>query len=156
MKNINLLPWRATQQRRQYQQFFILIASCLILIIISLFLWRAILMKNIQKVKQHNQQLQKQITELQQQLNVSPVVTTSNVNAQPENLVKFLNHLPELIPPGIYLTQIKKNVEWVDLYGDAQSPQIVLTFVQTMQQVGWKAQIKSLDKRLFHIQIVGV
>lgn len=153
---INLFPWRAAQRHQQRRQFFILIACAVGITMISLFLWRMILMKNIQQSRQHNQQLQREITQQQQSLSALPAMEIPAIKPPSINLAKFIESLPQLIPPNVYLTQIKLVAKTIDLLGYAHSYEKVLRFVQTLEAASWKTQLKSIDGNKFYVQITRI
>lgn len=145
MININLLPWRIQLQKEKQREFIFLIfvglgISIFICLIVHLYLAR-----QLSKQTSVNNYLLEQITIVDQQITeVNTIKQQKNdlirrlyiihqLQTSRVELVEMFNAFINVLPPGIYITSIKKSGNMVTINGQARSNQQVS---QLMKNIG--------------------
>ena len=153
MSNINLLPWREKEKRKQKRIFFItLLMTCLLVLVLcylaknyiglrieaqnirNQFLQNEVLLldKNIAEInliKQKKHELERRIN-LIQQLELKRNTTT-----------RLFNSLPEITPAGVYITSVNFSKNVISMTGLTESNEQVSDMVRKVEEANWLTDV---------------
>ena len=149
MSNINLLPWREGEKRKQKTVFFItLLMSCLLVLLIcylgnnyislkieaqntrNQFLQNEVLLldKNIAEInliKQKKHELERRINLIQQ------------LEQRRNTTTRLFNSLPEITPAGVYITSVNFSNNVISMTGLTESNEQVSDMVRKVEETNW-------------------
>jgi type IV pilus assembly protein PilN len=167
MARINLLPWRAERRKQRQQEFLGLLGlSALAALVISVLI---VLYYNneIDGQKKRNAYLEKEIAEVQKQINEIDELDKKKDNllrrkevieqlqASRSQMVHLFDELVRTIPDGLRLNTIRQQGNDLSLQGFAQSNARVSTYMRNLQVSGWMTkpelsiiEVKAGDKGL--------
>lgn len=177
MINFNLLPWRATLRRQQYQTLkTALYCAALFGVAISM-IWHITLHYKIayetktlhalqqeltllRQQEQQQKKLQQELVALQQQDNF--VEQTENVTIRN---IELLAVLGKIISPFIALDSIQKSADFIRVTGKIISLKAFATFMQKLSKINWleaplvqeikNNNINNMQDNSFTIRLVG-
>jgi len=149
VSNINLLPWRTARDHRNRRLFFMLLVSCCCITLGFCYLSQAYVDFLITTQDKRNQYLQKEILILEKKITKIVAIKKDNKEITEQiNLIhalqikrnrttRLLNALPDITPPGIYLTSVSFNRHRIDLQGFSDSHEQVSRMVRNIEQSNW-------------------
>ncbi|WP_116474284.1 PilN domain-containing protein [Zobellella maritima] len=151
MSNINLLPWRDAVRAQQKKQFWLILAIsalCALTLMVGINLW---IIKLIDKQQARNQFLQNETVKLDVVLGQINLIKTQREQIlermqliaglqQRRNLsVRLFNEMPELVPPGVYLSSLKVEQERIDVVGKTEAYNRVASMIRQIEDSDWLA-----------------
>ncbi len=144
MTSINLLPWREQLQKEQQKEFFLLIAFVVGVILFFCLLIHMFFSHKLTDQLKVNTYLSQQTSLVDQQ-----IIIVNGIKKRKNNLihrlfiiqrlqsdrirvVKMFYDFVEILPPGIYITEIKKVGSDIVVTGRAQSNQQISLFMENI------------------------
>jgi type IV pilus assembly protein PilN len=143
---INLLPWRAELKEHLKQRFFIHLTFAAIFSLFLVFILHLIISKRLDVQLKRNVDLQNVVTsydqknvevkemekqKLQLLLQINHV---QQLSADRANIVRIFNELVRVMPPGVYLTSLKRNQSKITLTGEADSDSHVSELIRLIEK----------------------
>lgn len=152
MAKINLLPWRAELRRERQRQFFSTMILSAILTLVIMFMVHLYHADLISTQEQRNAYLQseikvvdaqieeikvleKQRADLEQRMNIIQELQQS----RPLN-VHLFDELPRLMPEGVFLTELERKENKLQIKGKTESNPRVSTFMRNFESSPWFAK----------------
>jgi len=155
MVKINLLPWREERRQQLTKEYYILlgIGGAIALAIVATIFW--MYAQNIEYQNKRNAKIQAEITRIE-----AEIVEIEGLEKLRENLLARKKVIEELqanktqmvhlfaelvgtIPNGVFLQNIKQNVNTISLEGYAQSHSRVSAYMRELEASEWfKAPVK--------------
>lgn len=135
MITINLLPWRTEERRLKQQQFFIYLGLIISTTIVFCSFMHFYFAHQLKTMSEFNLLLEKEIAEVDEQITavnaikeqkndlISQLTIIHALQANRIELVSMFNNFVEILPPGIYLTDIEKKGQIIHLAGQARNNQ---------------------------------
>lgn len=152
MANVNLLPWRQIQAKRQQRQFIGLLGVLMVLTLVFCAGLDWFIERDIEHIERQNGQLSAANARLDQQLGVVrrlkaerealiARMTLIDQLQQQRNLpVRLFNQLPQLVPDGVFLSQLSWQKQHVEIQGHTQAPAALAKMMRNIESSGWLAQ----------------
>jgi type IV pilus assembly protein PilN len=167
MARINLLPWRAERRKQRQQEFMGLLGisalAALVISVLIVFYYN----NEIDGQKKRNAYLEKEIAEVQKQIDEINELDKKKENllrrkevieqlqASRSQMVHLFDELVRTIPDGLRLNSIRQQGNDLSLQGFAQSNARVSTYMRNLQVSGWMTkpelsiiEVKAGDKGL--------
>lgn len=162
MLRINLLPWRALKYDRAKKQYItcvsgIVVAALFIALIWHIYLGYCIRTANsritelnnrwqtLRQSIQHDKIFEQQYNDI---FNAIEVIKELHINKY--KLAYFFNHIPELLPDGVRLRDLRYRKKEVELLGYAKSNKEIVEFMDNIKNANWimepNLEILSNDK----------
>ncbi|OXS14871.1 fimbrial assembly protein [Zobellella denitrificans] len=149
MSNINLLPWRDAVRAGQKKQFLIwLTLACVVTVAVMLAV-NSWVHQQIARQQERNQLLQTETARLDLVLGEIRHIKTQRTQLlermlliesfqQRRNLsVRLFNQLPELVPPGVYLSSVNVAGSSIDVVGKTEAYTRVASMIRQIEDSGW-------------------
>lgn len=149
MTTINLLPWREKRREEKKRQFFGLIAASGLAMLLLLVVIHITLMSKVSFQKNNNAYLQTQVEEIDEQLKkisglqkeksqlLARMDIIHELQTKRPQVVHLFDELPRIIPNGIYLTNITRQENMIDLTGKAESNTLVSGLMRNIDASLW-------------------
>jgi type IV pilus assembly protein PilN len=149
MPRVNLLPWREADRKRRRQEFFMSIGAALGSAALVVLLGRFAMASSISNQEERNAALQKQITELEKQIEeinglekqkqalIARMEIIETLQRSRPEIVHVFDELVRVLPEGVYLTYLKQNGVKIEMRGVAQSSTRVSTFMRNIDSSEW-------------------
>ena len=149
MPRVNLLPWREADRKRRRQEFFMSIGAALGSAALVILLGRFAMASSISHQEERNAALQKQITELEKQIEeinglekqkqalIARMEIIETLQRSRPEIVHVFDELVRVLPEGVYLTYLKQNGVKIEMRGVAQSSTRVSTFMRNIDSSEW-------------------
>jgi len=149
MAKINLLPWRAELRRERQRQFISLVVLSSVLTLMIMGVVHLMYTGRISDQEQRNSYLQseikvvdaqieeikaleKQREDLEQRMNIIHDLQQS----RPLN-VHLFDEIPRLLPEGVFLTELTRKENKVQIKGKTESNPRVSTFMRNFESSQW-------------------
>lgn len=149
MSRINLLPWRKARTAKQKKRFLLHLALASVITVLVAGLVNARLAQLIIHQQERNRYLQTEINQLDQALG-----EISTIRQQREQLLKrvrlidelqqqrafsvrLFNQMPELVPPGVYLSSLDVTRDRIELAGKTEAYPRVAAMLRSMEASRW-------------------
>ncbi len=151
MDGINLLPWRIKQKEEKQRNFFLLLGIAIISGLSIIILLHLLIAEKIKQQIEINYYLQSEVNTLDVQLaQIKDLKTRKAEMIQRLNLIYKLqvdrllivhafNGLAKVIPPGLYIKNIKKDGDTLTLMGNADTMGHVSELMQNIESSKWFA-----------------
>lgn len=149
MSNINLLPWRDGVRARQKKQFLVTLAVAALATVGLMLLGNAWIHRQIAQQQERNQFLQTEAVKLDQVLGEIRHIKEQRIQLlermrlidafqQRRNFsVKLFNQMPELVPPGVYLSSMNVAANRIDVVGKTEAYTRVANMIRQIEETGW-------------------
>jgi type IV pilus assembly protein PilN len=146
VKSINLLPWREAFRSQQKKQFFKTLMMLGFLGLFCVFIFHLFVDGAIKKQQDNNYILQntiakaeltqKKVNELKKQkqqviLNLQKI---EQIQHQRYWIVRFVNELPKMLPPNVYLNRLTREGNKVFLEGKTESNSSVSLLIRNIKK----------------------
>jgi Tfp pilus assembly protein PilN len=148
---INFLPWRTTREYQHKQQFLFGLLGAVVLAVIAVLCINSSFHKKFMVQQQRNQQLQNQLSQLeqqyqeknrqwqqQQQLKLS-LQQLLVLQRKQQYIEAFLKVLPNLLPRHAHLTTLEITPELITLSGQANHSNQITEFLGRLEKLAWLA-----------------
>ncbi len=149
MTHINLLPWRETQRKERERQFYSLLITAAILMIVIVFYMHLHFSGKIEEQHQRNSYMEQQITLVDKKIK-----EISTLESEKEHLLARMNIIQDLqgrrplivhlfdemvktLPKGVSLTNITQKGATITLKGIAQSNASISIFMSKLDASDW-------------------
>ena len=153
MSNINLLPWREEEKRKQKTVFFItLLMSCLLVLVIC-YLAKSYISLKIEAQNTRNKFLQNEVLLLDKKIIEINLIKQKKYELERRiNLIQHLeqkrnittrlfNSLPEITPAGVYITSVNFSKNVITMTGLAESNEQVSDMVRKVEEANWLTDV---------------
>jgi type IV pilus assembly protein PilN len=149
MSNINLLPWRESVRAGQKKQFMVILAVASLITVAVMLTANMWINQQIARQQERNQFLQNETAKLdlilgemrnirEQRLKLLERMTLIEHFQQRRNLsVRLFNQLPELVPPGVYLSSLNVVDHSLDIVGKTEAYPRVANMIRQVESSGW-------------------
>lgn len=158
MARINLLPWRQEARERKNREFLTLLAGVLLLSLLAAgaawSYFNNTLDSQIQaneKIKQENVKLDKQLTEIaslekQRDEMLTQMKVIQDLQGRRPIPVRVWNDIAKVIPPQMYLINMKREGDVITFKGKADNPNVVADFIRNLDASPWleNSAVKSI------------
>lgn len=149
MSNINLLPWRDMARDRQKKHFlFLLVLASVLTVVVTLAIniW---VHRQVARQQERNRLLQVEISRLDRELGeiarlkeqkaqlLERVQLFDSVQQRRNLSVRVFNQLPELVPPGVYLSSVDMTRHQIELVGKTEAYGRVARMIRQIEGSGW-------------------
>ncbi len=149
MSRINLLPWRDQYRQEKKQEYFTVLGGVLILAAALAYLWVSSVQAAIEHQSQRNALLKREIQLLEKQ-----VAEISELKQRKEELlarmgviqglqgtrpviVRYFDEMARAIPDGVFLQDLKRTGERVEIKGIAESNNRVSSLMRNLEDSEW-------------------
>ena len=144
MSEINLLPWRLIQRRKQGQQFLIISICACVVAGLMLLLYDLSLLRTIRYQRLRNQCLQQEISQyahvivkvknlqLLRLALIAKLQEFARIRQASAAVITFLHELKRLVPTGLALSRIETRHEIIDLNGCSQQSYNITQFLHNL------------------------
>jgi type IV pilus assembly protein PilN len=159
MARINLLPWRDEQRQEKKKEFFTVIGGVCILGVLCGYIWVSGVQSSIDNQNSRNARLKEEIAVLQKQVDEiknlkqrrSELLARMNVIQNLEGtrpvIVRYFDELVRAIPEGLWIVNLQRTGETINIQGIGESTQRVSTLMRNLDGSEWfqDANVSSLD-----------
>lgn len=160
MARINLLPWRQAERERKNREFLILVASVLLLSLLAAFAAWSYFNDTLdsqkqanEKIKQENTNLDKALAEIdtlekQRDEMISRMKVIQDLQGRRPIPVRVWDDIARLIPPQMYLINMKRDGDVITFKGKADNPDVVAAFIRSLDGSKWleNSAVKSIQQ----------
>lgn len=152
MIHINLLPWREQARKAKRQQFLTTLGLSVLAMAIVLFGWRMFVDARVDYQQSRNDFLRSEIAEIEKKLKeiealdktkasiLARMEVIQNLQAGRPEAVHLMDELVDVVPSGVYLTQMKQSGRLVTLNGQAESNARVSALMRNTEASDWLEQ----------------
>lgn len=161
MPRINLLPWRQQERKRRQKEFAIFAGGAVVAALAVALLTSVAVSGMIDRQKNRNEYLKKEITELDRQITeilgleaqrdrlIARMEIIDKLQRSRPEVVHLVDQIVRTLPDGIYLTSVKQNDKRLEIKGVAQSSTRVSTFMRNIEASDWLAdpQLQVVEAR---------
>ena len=152
MIHINLLPWREQARKAKRQQFLTTLGLSVLAMAIVLFGWRTFVDARVDYQQSRNDFLRSEIAEIEKKLKeiealdktkasiLARMEVIQNLQAGRPEAVHLMDELVDVVPSGVYLTQMKQSGRLVTLNGQAESNARVSALMRNTEASDWLEQ----------------
>ncbi|WHF36439.1 PilN family type IV pilus biogenesis protein TapN [Aeromonas salmonicida] len=152
MSNINLLPWREARALRQKKQFGVMLGIFLAITASLGFAADWLVKQQISHQQQRNQRLLQEMTILDAQLGeirllkerrkelIDRMQLIEQLQMRRNLPVRLFNHLPSLVPNGVYLNTLALQSNRIDVNGKTEAYGRVASMMRRIDGSGWLSQ----------------
>ncbi|MFP2769709.1 PilN domain-containing protein [Oceanisphaera sp. KMM 10153] len=149
MSNINLLPWRENERAARKKQFMVILAVASLITVAVMLAGNMWIHQQITRQQQRNQFLQNETVKLdvilgemrnikEQRHKLLERVALIDSFQQRRNLsVRLFNQLPELVPPGVYLSSLNVVGNQIDIVGKTEAYPRVANMIRDVESRDW-------------------
>lgn len=149
MTKINLLPWREARREQEKNNVIRLLLSSVVIAAGIVFLVHQYAVTLVDEQTHRNQRLQDEITRLDGELVeikklkevrdglISRMTIVHSLLSGRIITIHLFDELIKVIPPGIYLTEVKRTNDLVTLQGYSESNSNVSILMKNIQQNPW-------------------
>ncbi|MBL1376626.1 PilN domain-containing protein [Zobellella iuensis] len=149
MSNINLLPWRDGVRAGQQKQFLAWLGGAALATLAAMLVINLWVHQHIARQQERNQLLQTETARLdlvlgeirhiqEQRARLMELMLLIDSFQQRRNFsVRLFNQLPELVPPGVYLSSVNVADNRVDVVGKAEAYARVAAMIRHIEGSGW-------------------
>lgn len=160
MARINLLPWRQEVRERRNKEFLTLIIAVLLLSLLAAFAAWSYFNNTLdsqrqanEKIKQENANLDKALAEiesLEQQRDdiIARMKVIQDLQGRRPIPVRVWDDIARMIPPQMYLTNMKREADTITFTGQADNPNVISTFMRSLDGSPWleKSAVVSIQQ----------
>jgi type IV pilus assembly protein PilN len=156
MSTINLLPWREERRQIKNRVFFTSLAIAIVSALVFIMLIHLTLAGRIEQEAMYIEELQKEQTKISAQIKEIKGLQDSkkallhrreviqSLQAERSLVVHFLDVLPQIIPDGIYLTQLTRNGSAVVLQGNSQTNTSISVLLKNLEDPTWRNMFENV------------
>ncbi|GGI91154.1 PilN domain-containing protein [Legionella impletisoli] len=149
MTEINLLPWREARREKEKKEFTLYLGVALAAAAIVVFMWNMYAKNLIEDQTNRNQILQTEITRLKAQIKeieelkklrealIARMNIVQNLQATRTLTVRMFDELVNVLPNGVYLTQIEREGDKITLFGYAESNSNISELMRNIEANQW-------------------
>ncbi|WP_133129777.1 PilN domain-containing protein [Legionella yabuuchiae] len=149
MTEINLLPWREARREKEKKEFSVYLGVGLAAAAIIVFLWNMYAKNLIEAQTNRNQLLQTEISRLKAQIKeieelkklrealIARMSIIQKLQATRILTVRMFDELVNVLPKGVYLTQIEREGDKVTLFGYAESNTNISELMRSIEANQW-------------------
>ncbi|GHA05730.1 PilN domain-containing protein [Oceanisphaera arctica] len=149
MSNINLLPWRESVRAAQKKQFMVILSVASLITVSVMLVANMWINQQTARQQQRNQFLQSETAKLdlilgemsnirEQRLKLLERMNLIDSFQQRRNLsVRLFNQLPELVPPGVYLSSLNVVNNQIDIVGKTEAYPRVANMIREVERRDW-------------------
>lgn len=146
MIDINLLPWRDTQRKKDKKSFLLSLVVCLLITFLILAIIHFTLGSKVKYQDRRNRILQTEINQLNNKINDLSKIKDKEkalalqlqaLHALQEDqylTVKLMNEINQIIPKGIFLQAVRKAKNQFSLQGQANSNILVSQLIKSLKE----------------------
>jgi len=160
MARINLLPWRDEQRQEKKKEFFTVLAGFCILGVLCGYVWVSTVQGAIDNQNTRNKRLQDEIAVLQKQVNeiqdlkkrkeelLARMKVIQDLEGTRPVIVRYFDELVRAIPDGLWITNLRRDGEILNIQGVGESTQRVSTLMRNLDSSEWftNANVTSLSQ----------
>lgn len=163
MANINLLPWREEAREKEKKEFTATLIGMVVLTVLLAFLANWIVSQYVDGQRQRNAYLQGQIKELEQAISEIELLKKRKADLQQRmgliarlrasrNVTAHIfDTVADSVPPGMYLTEMKRDGDDLSVKGKTESNNRVSSLIRYIKESEWLAnpeprRIQSVNK----------
>lgn len=149
MSRINLLPWRDQYRQEKKQEYFTILGGVFIIAAVAAYLWVSSVQSAIEYQDQRNatltreiQQLEKKVAEIKElQKRKAELLDRMRViqglqGTRPV-IVRYFDELARAIPDGVFLLELKRTGDKIELSGIAESNNRVSSLMRNLDESDW-------------------
>lgn len=149
IEKLNLLPWRE-QRRKQHKQRFV---GLMVSAVVFAFVCNGVMAEYFKAQQQHqqsrNQYLQQEINKLEKRLAFLPELdkqraaielrlkVIADIQLSRNRVTQLLNQLPEIVPAGVYIDELKLENQRVSLQGFGDTNGHLAALLGKAEQSPW-------------------
>ncbi len=149
MSNINLLPWRESVKAGQKKQFMMILSVASLITVTVMLVANMWINQQTARQQQRNQFLQNETAKLDvilgemrdirdKRLELLERMTLIDRFQQRRNVsVRLFNQLPELVPPGVYLSSLNVVDNRIDIVGKTEAYPRVAHMIRDVERRDW-------------------
>ncbi|MBM7456902.1 type IV pilus assembly protein PilN [Oceanisphaera litoralis] len=149
MSNINLLPWRESERAAQKKQFMMILSVASIITVSVMLVANMWINQQTAQQQQRNRFLQSETAKLDvilgemrdirdKRLELLERVALIDGFQQRRNVsVRLFNQLPELVPPGVYLSSLNVVDNRIDIVGKTEAYPRVANMIRQVERRDW-------------------
>lgn len=149
MSNINLLPWREGVRAAQKKQFMVNLAVAALITVSVMLVANMWINQQTARQQQRNRFLQNETAKLdvvlgemrnirEQRAKLLERMSLIDSFQQRRNLsVRLFNQLPELVPPGVYLSSLNVVDNHIDIVGKTEAYPRVANMIRQVERRDW-------------------
>lgn len=149
MARINLLPWRQAERERKNREFLTLAAGILLLSLLAAFAAWSYFNNTLESqqqaneaIKKENANLDKALTEIdtlekQRDEMISRMKVIQDLQGRRPIPVRIWDDIARMIPPQLYLINMKRDGDVITFKGKADNPDVVATFIRNLDGSEW-------------------
>lgn len=162
--DINLLPWRELRREEKKREFIMLLGAALAATLCLLAMMHLFIVSEIKIEQRKSTYLRHEITLLdskikeiqalkkQKEALIARMQVIQTLQANRTQVVHLFDELISVLPSGVYLKQVKRQGDSVNLIGKAESNTNVSVLMRNIEKSHWLAEpllneIKSEDAR---------
>ncbi len=149
MTHINLLPWRKLMLERKKKQFWFYLLVAAISACVTVFLMHYYIAKRVYHQRIHHVQLEHGILQCNQKIKqqvkmdrlrkklLFQMTVVKDLQSKREAMNFFLKSLIEIMPIGVVLTQIERQVDNIILVGHSESTGQISRLMRNISHATW-------------------
>jgi len=149
MTDINLLPWREVRREREKKRFTIYLFIAMAGAVVIVFLINMYAQHLVENQTNRNQLLQDEIVLLEKQIKeiadikklrqalLARMDIVQNLQATRSLTVRLFDELIKIMPDGVYLTSVERNLDKVTLLGYAESNSNISQLMRNIESNQW-------------------
>lgn len=149
MARINLLPWRDQYRQEKKQEYFTILGGVGIVAALVAYLWISSVQAAIENQSQRNALLQREIQQLEQQVNeinelrkkkaalLDRMRVIQGLQGTRPVIVRYFDELARAIPDGVYLQELSRTGERIEIKGIAESNNRVSSLMRNLDDSEW-------------------
>ncbi|KJY79011.1 PilN domain-containing protein [Vibrio nigripulchritudo] len=154
MHSVNLLPWRDEMRARYRRQFFSYLAAAILAAVGVQWGVGVYFSKQMSVQEERNAELTRHISYLDQQLRglsevrdqhesiLTRLRSVEALQIKRNKTTDFMSHLPDTIPPGVYVDKIEMNDFEVEVNGISDSTANITTMLDSMERSAKLADVE--------------
>ena len=149
MARINLLPWRDEYRQEKQKEFVTVLVGVALLVLVAVYLWTNAISSAIDSQKERNQLLNEEITVLNKEVKeiqklkkrraelLSRMKVIQGLQGERPVIVRYFDDLVRAVPEGVYLTELKRTGQKIQLTGITESNVRVSAFMRNLDASEW-------------------
>ncbi|MED5526833.1 PilN domain-containing protein [Gallaecimonas pentaromativorans] len=149
MANINLLPWREEAREKEKKEFTATLIGMVVLTVLLAFLANWIVSQYVDGQRQRNAYLQGQIKELEQAISEIELLKKrksdlqqrmgliARLRASRNVTAHIFDTVADSVPPGMYLTEMKRDGDDLSVKGKTESNNRVSSLIRYIKESEW-------------------
>ena len=149
MSAINLLPWREARKKKKTTLFLIVLSICCFVILVACYAVKIYVNSMIDTQNSRNEFLQIQTLILDNNIAEIEIIKKERsalfnrinlikqLEAKRNITTRLFNVLPDITPPGVYLTSLNFKNNRVDVKGVTESNEQISQMVRNIEHSSW-------------------